>query len=258
MVSAPLTSGVEQFHAQGFEILPGFVDLAGIAELRRMASAELETRREPIEYEADVGYPGAPANRDAPGGSTPRRLLTASSRDPAWLRLATLPALASRLRLLIGEEPFLSPSHHNCVMTKHPGFSSETHWHQDIRYWSFKQPELVSAWFALTEETEANGALMVIPGSHRLDLESERFDEHLFLRPDHAANRPLIDSAVQISLRPGDLLLFHCRTLHAAGRNATDQVKLSAVYTYHGLSNLPLPGTKSSRHPPISLRENDY
>ena len=56
----------------------------------------------------------------------------------------------------------LSQCHHNCVMTKHPGCSA-TLWHQDIRYWSFDRPELISAWFALDQEEAVNGALRVIP-----------------------------------------------------------------------------------------------
>ena len=40
------------------------------------------------------------------------------------------PELASTLRGVMREERVeLSQSHHNCVMTKHPGFSSETAWH---------------------------------------------------------------------------------------------------------------------------------
>ena len=61
----------------------------------------------------------------------------------------------------------MSQAHHNCVMTKNPGYSSETHWHQDIRYWSFQQPELVSVWTALGREHKGNGCLRVLPGSHQ-------------------------------------------------------------------------------------------
>jgi len=240
-----------QFQETGYEIVPGFLDPGAVQRLRDHAIAELQSLRGPVEYEADVGYPGAPKDRAAAGGNTPRRLLSACSRHDLWRELATSPSLRERLQPLLGEAPLLSQSHHNCVMTKHPGFSSATHWHQDIRYWSFDRPDLVSAWFALTEENTANGALNVVPGSHVMDFEPERFDEHLFLRPELAINSQLIDSAIPVELDPGDLLLFHCRTLHAAGKNQTDRVKLSAVFTYHGLTNAPSANTKSSLYPAI-------
>ena len=69
-------------------------------------------------------------------------------------------------------------------MTKHPGFSSATLWHQDIRYWLFDQPELVSVWLALGDETEHNGGLKLIPGSHRQDLDRGHYDAAFFLRSD--------------------------------------------------------------------------
>ena len=46
---------------------------------------------------------------------------------------------------------------------------------------------------------------------------------------------------------------FHCRTLHAAGRNRSEDVKFSLVYTYHGRSNAPLPGTRSAARPGVVL-----
>jgi len=105
----------------------------------------------------------------------------------------------------------LSQNHHNCIMTKHPGYSSVTSWHQDMRYWSFDHPELVSVWLALGEEREDNGGLLLIPGSHKLELERGRFDASLFLRTDIKANDDLIARAVPAELQPGDTLFFHCR-----------------------------------------------
>ena len=147
----------------------------------------------------------------------------------------------------------LSQCHHNCVMTKCPGFSSATLWHQDIRYWSFDEPALVSAWFALGDETRTNGALRVIPGSHNLNLDRGRFDRDLFLRPNLKANRALIHQSQVVELNAGDILLFHCRLFHAAGKNNTALTKLSPVFTYHAVSNKPIPGTRSARLPSIPL-----
>jgi phytanoyl-CoA hydroxylase len=49
------------------------------------------------------------------------------------------------------------------------------------------------------------------------------------------------------------MLLFHCRLFHAAGRNGSDAVKLSPVFTYHGKSNRPLTETRSDRFPSIEI-----
>ena len=244
----------DTFQRDGYLVVRGLVDRPSVDEMRETVLGALDPLQGPAEFETDVGYPGSPASRDAAGGSTPRRLLHAYSRGPAFRRWATAPEFASTLRSVMREEHIeMSQCHHNCVMTKHPGFSSSTAWHQDIRYWSFDAPELVSVWLALGSEREENGALWVIPGSHRLRLDRGRFDRHLFLRPELDANRAFIDTATLVELEAGDALFFHCRLLHAAGKNVSGEVKLSAVFTYHAGDNRPIPGTRSDRYPSVPV-----
>ncbi|MFP3560441.1 phytanoyl-CoA dioxygenase family protein, partial [Paraburkholderia sp. SIMBA_049] len=54
-------------------------------------------------------------------------------------------------------------------------------------------------------------------------------------------------------LQTGDVVFFHCNTLHSAGQNRSDQVKFSLVYTYHGVSNRPVPGTRSATKPEVQF-----
>lgn len=243
----------ERFARDGFLVRRGLADPDEVRTLRELALAHLDPVIGPAEFEADVHYPGAPASRDAIGGQTPRRLLSALARDRLFRDWARGPAVAGTVRDLLGGEARLAQGHHNCVMTKFPGYSSATLWHQDIRYWSFDAPELVSVWLALGRESVANGALKVIPGSHRLELDRGRFDAELFLRPELPENAALIDTAVSVELAPGDVLFFDARTFHAAGRNETDAVKLSLVFTYHRDENRPIPGTRSANYPSLPL-----
>ncbi len=83
--------------------------------------------------------------------------------------------------------PAWTLAHHNCVMTKHPHFGSQTGWHRDTRYWSFVKPELVTVWLALGDEDERNGVLRVIPGSHQAKLAPEQLDPAEFLIEAHPA-----------------------------------------------------------------------
>lgn len=249
-----LQAAAAAFAADGYLVVPGFCSAAFCDALAAEVRAALDPVLGPAEYEADVGYPGAPRDRRAPGGDTPRRLLHAYSRFAALRGFAAGAALRDYLRALLDtERVLLSQCHHNCVMTKAPGFSSATLWHQDVRYWAFTRPDLVSVWLALGNESTDNGALQVIPGSHRLTYAPERLDELKFLRPELAENQALIATARTVELAKGDVLFFHCRTLHAAGRNRTGDVKLSCVFTYHAADNPPLEGTRSAQYPGIAL-----
>ncbi len=243
----PGSAAIERFSRTGFIVVPGLASAKVVAFMRESAEADLAAMREPLEREADLNYPGAPANRQAPGGETIRRLLRVLDRDPAYARWALSDAVLGWIRALLGTPDIrLVQAHHNCVMTKHPRFSSATHWHQDIRYWSFRRNDLVNCWTALGHETRENGCMQIIPGSHRMKLSPERFDREKFFRPDLPENRELIDTAISCTLAPGDVLFFHSGALHAAGRNETDVRKLSAVFSYRAADNPPEPCTRSA------------
>lgn len=244
---------VHEFNRDGYVVARSLTSAAECAQLRAVAERDLAAAIPPVEYEADTRYPGAPPSLDAPGGRTVRRLLQAYARDPAIARWAVQPRIAERLKQLLGTGVELSQVHHNCVMTKNPSYSSITSWHQDIRYWSFERPELVSVWLALGREYFENGALMVLPGSHMLTFDSTQLDDALFLRPDVEANKPLLRTQRKLALEPGDVLFFHCRLFHAAGHNQAGDTKFSLVFTYHAADNRPLAGSRSASLPDIPL-----
>jgi phytanoyl-CoA hydroxylase len=252
-----IETAARDFARDGYVVLRGLVAAEVCEAVAADVRASLDPVLAPAEYEADVGYPGSPDSRTATGGDTPRRLLNAYSRFPALRAAVTGEPLASYLRGIMGTpDVLLSQCHHNCVMTKSPGYSSVTLWHQDIRYWRFQQPQLVSLWLALGEETEANGALKIIPGSHRMAFTHDRLDDAQFLKPELPENQALIATARNVELTRGDVLLFHCQAFHAAGRNTTERSKLSCVFTYHAAHNLPVPGTRSAQYPGIPLSQS--
>ena len=249
-----LATAVSDFDRNGYFVARALFSPDEVNALLARVQCSLNPALAPVEFEADVHYPGAPVSRQAPGGHTPRRLLHAFGRDTLFQSVGRHPQVVALLKALMKTDQIrLSQNHHNCVMTKHPGFSSVTSWHQDIRYWRFDRRELVSTWLALGMETRENGGLLVIPGSHLLDFEPGQFDASLFLRTDLAANEALLSKATVVELEPGDMLFFHSRTLHAAGQNETDTIKRSLVYTYRAEDNHPIPETRSAIYEDIPV-----
>ena len=165
---APLSSErLQAFHASGYLIERGLASRETVAAMNAIIADTVNPALAPVEYEADVHYPGSPESKNAPGGQTPRRLLNAYARDVVFRDWARSPAVVGRLeQMLACERVMVSQNHHNCIMTKHPGFSSVTSWHQDMRYWCFDQSELVSVWLALGDETPDNGGLMPVSYTH--------------------------------------------------------------------------------------------
>lgn len=237
---------VRRFSEDGFVISRGLAPSRLWKRMLAVARDHVVRQVEPLEYEAEVDYPGSPESRDAPGGQTVRRLKQAHSRDIVFTEWLEFRPLVERLQQLLGERVVMPMSHHNCVMTKQPQFSSDTGWHRDIRYWSFQRPQLVSVWLALGEEYPENGGLFVIPGSHKMEFGPEQLDERLFFRADAPKNQDLIATRQPVELCAGDVLFFHARTLHSASRNTKADTKYSAVFTFRPADNPPIPGTRSA------------
>lgn len=243
-----------RFDRDGFLIIKAFANSSTTNGLREAIQSSLDPLHGPAEFEADVQYPGAPGSRESEGGDTPRRLLHAYGRNQVFRDWATSQSIKAYLQVFLQSDAvLLSQCHHNCIMTKYPGFSSMTSWHQDNRYWRFDHPNLVSVWLALGEENSENGGLMFIPGTHKMEFDPGRLDKSLFLRTDLDRNQSLIEKAVCPELSEGDVVFFHSQTFHAAGMNLSDKVKLSPVFTYHADNNQPIPGTTSSIYPSIPL-----
>ncbi len=241
------------FEEHGYVILR---DLSSEDVVQRLITATrhgLEQVIPPVEYEADLQYPGAPDSLVELGGKTVRRLKQAHSRGVVFTEWMTFPPLIASLKQLLGPELVCPLAHHNCIMTKEPQFSSDTGWHQDIRYWSFPRPNLVSAWLALGNENRENGCLQLVPGSHRMAFDQQQFDEDFFFRDDLPENQNLIEQSVHAELEPGDVLLFHCQTLHAATRNHTTETKYSVVFTFRGAENSPIHGSRSAASPELLI-----
>ena len=242
------------FRRDGFVIRRALANGDQCDELAAVAGEHLAQQLAPIEYEVDVQYPGSPTSLDAEGAETSRRLLQACSRHELFRRWATSAETVSVLRKLFSDDSLaLSQCHHNCIMTKQPGYSSATLWHQDNRYWAFDQQDLISVWLALGDESHENGCLRVIPGTHQEEFDTGRFDAALFLRPELPENKTLIARSEVVTLNKGDVLFFHSRLFHAAGRNLTQRTKFSLVFTYHKLSNHPIENTRSAKFPSIAI-----
>lgn len=242
-----------QFQRDGYLILPNFTAASVCQEILDFSQQCLKQDAQPIEYEADTKYPGAPISRDAEGGKTARRLLQAYARSPLLSQWASQKKLVTNITQILGEGICLSQAHHNCVMTKQARFSSLTGWHRDSRYWQFQRPELVNAWLALRNETVENGCLLVMPGSHRWDIQSSQLDEAQFLRTDLAQNQAYLQQVKAVELNQGDVLLFSSNLFHAAGNNQTQQTKFSLVFTYRANDNPPRANSRSASYPEISL-----
>ncbi len=242
------------FQENGYLVKTNFIEESLLKKIQSTVIDHLNNRVPPFELEQEVDYPGSPKTQDEKGGDTIRRLRLAYGRDAVFKQWAENQQVNAALKTLFDSQSlYLVQSHHNCVMTKQPQYSSETHWHKDIRYWNFQNNYLINTWLPLGDETIENGCLQVIPKTHKWKTPADRFDDRLFLRKDLELNQTWLKKSINVELKQGDLLFFHAALFHAAGQNETKNSKNAVVFTYHSEDNLPIEGTNSVKYSEINL-----
>jgi len=255
---------LKAFKMNGFLRLEQFADEALCDTIKDIAKAHLKHKVPPIETEMEyVGKTKEERKLISDGKAhlfegqvTVRRLRQVYHRDIVFKQWMENETIRPILKQVLGENPTITIAHHNSIMTKMPHTSTETRWHQDFRYWSFENDNLVSVWLALDEEDGRNGVLEFIPGSHTMTFTPDQFDEKEYFREDMPANTALIETKTSHPLRKGDVVLFHCKLLHRANKNMTDVPKISFVYTVKGASNRAVAGTRSTAYAEVPLGEN--
>ena len=108
-------------------------------------------------------------------------------------------------------------------------------WHQDSTYWGQSKPDVVTAWVALSESNESNGAMQVVPGTHLLDQipHKDTFSkDNLLTRGQEVAVDVDPAKAVSINLHPGEMSLHHVRIIHGSPPNTSSQRRIGFAIRY--------------------------
>jgi hypothetical protein len=113
-----------------------------------------------------------------------------------------------------------------------PGFVS---WHQDSTYWGLDPATVVTAWVALSDSTAANGAMRVIPGSHKLDQvpHHDTFrSENLLSRGQEIMVEVDERQAAMLELQAGEMSLHHVRLIHGSDPNPSGLRRIGFAIRY--------------------------
>lgn len=250
-----------EFDENGFLVLRSFLELDECKAILEVALSHLQDKVEPIESEVDysekseinrtnmVDY----TTREERKKLIVRRLRQVYNRNILFKNWMENEKIRPLLKQLLKDEVVITTAHHNSIMTKVPKQSRATAWHQDRRYWSYSDNNLVTIWLALGEENSLNGALEFIPSSHKMIFSKEQFGEKEYFKEDNIHNTLLINTKFSLNLKAGDVVVFHCKLLHRANKNSTFTPKLSFVYTVKGQKTKALKASRSSQFQEILL-----
>lgn len=124
---------------------------------------------------------------------------------------------------------------HEHVLVKEPGTTEVTPWHHDQPYYCVDGDQGLSIWVPL-DPVPLEASLRFVAGSHLGPMYTPRrfVDHQPYDYGDAFDPLPEIDEAdhriLAWALEPGDCIVFHMRTLHAAGGSPNRRRAFSARY----------------------------
>jgi len=107
-------------------------------------------------------------------------------------------------------------------------------WHQDGTYWGLSEPDVTTAWIALTPSTPEAGNMRVVPGTHRAPVpHTDTFAaDNLLSRGQEVAVEVDEADAVDLTLQPGEMSLHHVLLVHGSEPNRASWPRVGLAIRY--------------------------
>jgi len=239
--AGPLTSDqVSHFDENGYLVLENLFNAAEIdvlqAELTRLEQSQARLDPETLILEPD--------DREL------RSVFRVHAQSGVMKRLASDSRLLDVARFLLADDVYV----HQSRMNYKPGFfGKEFYWHSDFETWHVEDgmPRMraLSMSIALTENTEHNGPLMLIPGSHQTyvtcvgETPADHYKQSLRRQeygvPDPASLTTLVDRGGIVAPKgpAGTVIVFECNMMHGSNSNITPHPRSNAFIVYNAISN---------------------
>ena len=195
---------------------------------RRFARVLQEAKDVNVMSHFDISLAGAGVTEETPIHLGPR-----------VFGLLTNPRLLDAVEQFVGPEIYSNPIQHTRIkppereVPEHLRASSllaKTEWHQDrgVHLAEADATEMLTVWLPVTEATEENGCLCVIPGSHSQGLVTHCIANGLHIPDDLLGGQPR-----PVPMPRGSVLFMHHMTKHSSLGNVSDGIRWSFDLRYH-------------------------
>jgi non-haem Fe2+, alpha-ketoglutarate-dependent halogenase len=149
-----------------------------------------------------------------------------------WLnRLIRDPRILDPVEDVLGPNLLCWSSSFFVKEARDPAFVS---WHQDATYWGLSEPDVLTAWVALSESSVESGAMRMIPGTHAEQVaHRDTFAaDNLLSRGQEIAVEVDESRAVDVVLHPGEMSLHHVRMFHGSPPNRSADRRIGYAIRY--------------------------
>jgi len=224
---------IAQYHRDGFIAVEGVYSPEDIAEMRRVTEDYVEQSRAVTAHTEVLDLePGHTA--EAP---RLRRIKQPADHHAVYRKALHHAPMLDMVAQLIGPAMRVNSTKLNL---KTGEFGSAVEWHQDLAFYPHTNEDVLAVGVALDDMTVENGALMMVPGSHKGPV----FDHHdngyfVGAISDMAC---LEGGTVPIQMKAGSISIHHGRIVHGSAPNHSNKPRRLLLFELRANDAWPLLG----------------
>jgi phytanoyl-CoA hydroxylase len=230
------TQDVAFYRENGYLVVANVLSGAEVAELRRITDEFVENARSRTSHDDIYDL------EDSHSAAEPRvrRIKTPHQWHESYARMVAHPGILEVLKQLWGPSIRFDVSKLNL---KAAGYGAPVEWHQDWAFYPHTNDDLAAVGIMMDDVDDANGPLMVLPGSHLGPIFDHHDDEGFFCGAiDPGRGEVDFSRAVKLTGPAGSITVHHARTVHGSATNTSGRPRRLLLHQYRAADAWPIMG----------------
>jgi ectoine hydroxylase-related dioxygenase (phytanoyl-CoA dioxygenase family) len=224
---------VDFYRERGYVVVDDVVD-AAMRDSVKAVIAQLVAQAKGLTTHNDV-YDLEPSH--TPDVPRVRRIKKPTVVHPIFDQLVKSPNMVAILKALLGPNVRL---HGSKLNMKDPEYGSPVEWHQDWAFYPHTNDDILAIGVMLEDIDEENGALLVIPGSHRGPVYDHHVDGRFCGAMDPTRQELDFSKAVSCVGKAGACSFHHVRLVHGSAENRSKRPRPLMLYECTAADAWPL------------------
>jgi ectoine hydroxylase-related dioxygenase (phytanoyl-CoA dioxygenase family) len=168
-----------------------------------------------------------------------RRLKLPHLHHPAFAAVIRHPKLLSLMTPLLGPSVRMHTSKLNL---KSAGYGAAVEWHQDWAFYPHTNDDVLAVGVLLDDFEPDNGAMMVMPGTHRGPIHDHHHNGVFVGAMDPTRIDLDLSRATTVLAKAGSITLHHARLVHGSALNTSGRPRNFLLYEAMAADAWPLAG----------------
>lgn len=226
---------IAEYHEIGAIVVPDVLTPQEVAELARVTDDFVANARG-LATHTDIYDLEDSHTPDAP---RVRRIKAAHLHHPAYAALVRHQRILAVLADLWGPDIRFDTAKLNM---KSAGFGAPVEWHQDWAFYPHTNDDLAAVGVMMDDMEDANGPLLIVPGSHRGKVFDHHADGVFCGAMDPSRGDVDYAAAIPLTGRAGSITVHHVRAVHGSAPNTSERDRRLLLFQFRAADAWPLLG----------------